>query len=95
MQIGTVIGHATATVKHASLAGWRLLVVQLLDLAGRPDGDPQLMLDQLGAGVGDRVLACNDGATAQQAGRHARPRRRAGSSRESATREARQCASPR
>jgi microcompartment protein CcmK/EutM len=66
VQIGTVIGHATATVKHASLAGWRLLVVQLLDLAGRPDGDPQLMLDQLGAGVGDRVVACNDGATAQQ-----------------------------
>ena len=30
MQIGLVVGHAVSTVKHATLSGWRLLVVQLL-----------------------------------------------------------------
>ena len=39
MQIGTVVGHAVATVKHASLTGWRLLLVQLLTTDGKPDGE--------------------------------------------------------
>ena len=66
MQVGEVIGHATATVKHASLSGWKLLIVQLVDLRGNADGEPLLMIDSLGAGLGDRVLACNDGAAAQK-----------------------------
>lgn len=66
MQLGKVIGHATATVKHASLVGWKLLVVQLLDVAGKADGEPILCVDSLGAGPGDRVVASNDGATVQK-----------------------------
>jgi len=62
MQIGEIIGHAVATVKHASLTGWRLPVIQLLGVDGMPDGEPILAIDSLGAGVGDRVLMCNDGA---------------------------------
>ena len=31
MQLGRVMGHATSTVKHPSLHGWRLLVVQPYD----------------------------------------------------------------
>ena len=30
MQIGRVVGHAVSTVKHPTLNGWRLLIVQLL-----------------------------------------------------------------
>jgi ethanolamine utilization protein EutN len=65
MQLGDVIGTATATVKHPSLTGWKLLVVQLLGVDDSPDGEPILVLDSLGAGVGDLVVASNDGASVQ------------------------------
>jgi len=66
MQIGSVVGHGVSTVKHASFQGWRLLLVQLLGVEDKPDGEPILMIDKMGAGVGDRVLACNDGAEARK-----------------------------
>lgn len=65
MQIGRVVGHAVATTKHASLRGWKLLLVQMLGMEGSPDGEPILAIDRLGAGSGDRVIVCNDGAEAR------------------------------
>jgi microcompartment protein CcmK/EutM len=65
MQVGDVIGTATATVKHPSLKGWKLLVVQLLGVNDALDGEPILVIDSLGAGVGARVIASNDGASVQ------------------------------
>jgi ethanolamine utilization protein EutN len=57
-----VIGYATATVKHPSMAGWKLLVVQPLAADGRsPDGDPVLAVDSLSAGARDMVLITSDG----------------------------------
>ena len=38
MQLGVVVGQAVSTVKHASMTGWRLLVVQLLTADGKEDG---------------------------------------------------------
>jgi len=62
MQSGTVIGTAHSTVKHASLNGWKLLVVQFYGVDGRtPDGDPVLAVDTLGAGTGDEVILSSDG----------------------------------
>jgi ethanolamine utilization protein EutN len=66
MQTGTVVGHATATVKHASMVGWRLLVVQLLTADGKEDGEPLLAIDNLGSGHGDRVILSNDGQAARE-----------------------------
>lgn len=66
MQTATVVGHAVSTVKHASLQGWRLLVVQPLTPAGTPDGEPLLAIDRLGAGRGNRVIICNDGLGARE-----------------------------
>jgi ethanolamine utilization protein EutN len=66
MQIGTVVGQAVSTVKHASLTGWRLLLVQLLTADGGPDGEPLLAIDDLGAGPADRVILTNDGASARE-----------------------------
>jgi ethanolamine utilization protein EutN len=61
MQIGLVMGTATATVKHSTLNGWKLLVVQPLLADGRrPDGDPQLVIDKYGAGRGQRVIMTSD-----------------------------------
>jgi len=62
MQLAKVVGRATATVKHPTLSGWRLLLVQPLDAAGAPDGDPQLAIDNLGSQTGDQVLVTTDGA---------------------------------
>lgn len=62
MQLARIIGTATATVKHPSLGGARLLVVQpLLADRTRPDGDPQLAIDTIAAGVGDVVVITSDG----------------------------------
>jgi ethanolamine utilization protein EutN len=65
MQLGRVLGTATATVKHPTLHGERMLVVQLMNASGGPDGEPILVFDRLGARRGDRVLATNDGAVLQ------------------------------
>ncbi|MDZ4784044.1 MAG: EutN/CcmL family microcompartment protein [Planctomycetia bacterium] len=62
MQLGRVIGTATATVKHPTLSGWKLLVVQLLMADGKSsDGEPVLAIDSMGAGGGDKVILTSDG----------------------------------
>ncbi len=66
MQIGVIVGQAVSTVKHPSFNGWRLLVVQLLTVNEAEDGEPILVIDHLGAGVGNRVIVCNDGAEARK-----------------------------
>ncbi|HXG10821.1 MAG TPA: EutN/CcmL family microcompartment protein [Gemmataceae bacterium] len=66
MQIARVVGQAVATVKHPSLHGWRLLVVQPLTIDGKADGEPLLAIDSLGAASADRVIVSNDGAGARE-----------------------------
>lgn len=62
MQIGRVVGTATATVKHSSMDGAKLLIVQLLQADGRTsDGEPVLAVDKLGAGRGENVILSSDG----------------------------------
>jgi microcompartment protein CcmK/EutM len=67
MQIGEVVGHAVATVKHPSMHGWRLLLVQPLGAQGQPDGEPILAIDNLGAASGSRVLLTSEGGAVRQA----------------------------
>ena len=62
MLLGRVIGNATATVRHPSMQGWKLLVVQPLSPDGQsPDGDPFLAVDRLGAGADELVIVSSDG----------------------------------
>ena len=57
-----VVATATATVKHPSLQGVRMLLVQAYGPDGAtPDGEPLLALDQLGAGTGAEVIITSDG----------------------------------
>jgi ethanolamine utilization protein EutN len=65
MQIARVVGQAVSTVKHPSLHGWRLLVVQPLTADGKEDGEPLLAIDSLGAGTAHLVIVSNDGAGAR------------------------------
>lgn len=66
MQMAEVIGQAIANVKHHSLKGWKLLLVQPLRLDGSEDGDPLLAIDAVGAGMGDRVIISSDGKSARE-----------------------------
>jgi len=62
MQNARVIGTARATVKHPSMEGWKLLVVETLGPDGQPDGEPPILaVDPLGAGYGDVVVVSSDG----------------------------------
>ena len=64
---GRVIGNATSTVKHSTMQGWKLLLVQPLlndDLSA--DGDPLLAVDLLGAGAGEIVIISSDGKAARE-----------------------------
>lgn len=65
MQLARVVGQAVSQVKHASLKGWKLLIVQPLTPDGGADGEPIVAIDSLGAGMGDEVLVSNDGAGAR------------------------------
>ncbi len=64
MQSGRVIGTARATIKHESLVGQRILIVQPLGAKDQKDGGPLLVIDQLGAAIGDRVMMTSDGKLA-------------------------------
>jgi ethanolamine utilization protein EutN len=66
MQLARVVGHATSTVKHPSLQGWRLVVVQPLASDEKEDGEPLLAIDNLGANPSSLVIMSNDGATARE-----------------------------
>lgn len=66
MQLGHVVGTATATVKHASLHGWRLLLVQLVDARGKPDGEPVLAIDSLGVAMGQTAILSSEGGAARE-----------------------------
>lgn len=66
MQTARVIGHATATVKHSSMNGWKLVVLQPLDINSEPDDFPQLAIDPLGAREGDFVFFTSDTRYIQQ-----------------------------
>jgi ethanolamine utilization protein EutN len=66
MQLAKVLGHATSTIKHPTLNGWRMLIVQPLDAREEPDGVPIIALDALGSGRGDHVVISSDGKAARE-----------------------------
>ncbi|MBN2473124.1 MAG: EutN/CcmL family microcompartment protein [Pirellulales bacterium] len=67
MYTGRVVGSATATVKHSSMEGCKLLLVMALRADGRGiEGDPILVVDTLGAGKGEKVMITSDGIAARE-----------------------------
>jgi ethanolamine utilization protein EutN len=71
MQLGLVVGTATSTVKHPTLIGQKMLVVQPLMADGAaPDGDPQIAVDAVGAGKGERVMITSDGRFVRELVKH-------------------------
>jgi ethanolamine utilization protein EutN len=66
MQLARVVGQGVSTIKHPSMQGWKLLLVQPLAKDGKEDGEPLLAIDNLGAGSAHLVIVSNDGAGARQ-----------------------------
>lgn len=68
MRIAVVEGNAVSTIKHQSMRGYKLLLVQPLDDQGKAgaEDDPLLVVDTIGAGHGVKVLISNDGKSARE-----------------------------
>ena len=65
MQTALIVGSTHATVKHESLVGQRMVIVQPLMLDETPDGPPLIAIDAFGARRGDRVMLTSDGLYAR------------------------------
>ena len=64
MIIARVVGNVVASQKQASHEGKKILLIQPLDLEDQPVGDVVVAVDAVGAGVGDRILAVQEGFSA-------------------------------
>lgn len=66
MLLARVTGTLWATVKHGSLEGEKLLIVQPLERSGASAGDEVVAVDRAGAGVGEVVLVLQEGGGCRQ-----------------------------
>ena len=64
MIIARVVGNVVATQKQEAHEGKKILLIQPLDLQNQPMGDAIVALDAVDAGIGDRVLAVQEGFSA-------------------------------
>jgi microcompartment protein CcmK/EutM len=64
MFLALVIGDVVSSVKHDSLRGMKLLVVERLSESGDLTGSSLLAVDSVDAGVGDTVLVVDEGGSA-------------------------------
>ena len=69
MKIAKVIGNIWATRKEDKLAGYKLLIVQPLNiLSGGKETEPLVACDIIGAGVGETVLIVSGSSARSAAG---------------------------
>lgn len=65
MKIARVAGTVVSPISHPFFQGQRLLLCDLLDVDGEPGGY-LIAVDVVDAGVGERVLICDEGTSARQ-----------------------------
>jgi microcompartment protein CcmK/EutM len=66
MYIGRVTGTVVATIHHETFDAHKTLLVDKLDLNGKPTGYYDIAVDVVQAGVGDVVLVLDEGNSARQ-----------------------------
>ncbi|MDK7347606.1 ethanolamine utilization microcompartment protein EutN, partial [Bifidobacterium dentium] len=66
MKLAVVTGQIVCTVRHHGLAHDKLLMVEMIDPQGNPDGQCAVAIDNIGAGTGEWVLLVS-GSSARQA----------------------------
>jgi len=62
--LARVIGEVVATVKHSSLHGQKILIIERVSPWDSGPGDTLLAIDSVDAGVGDTVLVVDEGSSA-------------------------------
>jgi ethanolamine utilization protein EutN len=67
MLLARVEGNLTATRKHPSFEGWRLVICQPISQNGAAEGVPQVAIDAQGAALHQRVVISSDGLAARKA----------------------------
>ena len=72
MFLARVVGEVVATIKHAQLAGQKLLLVRGVDPDGGATARLMIALDTVDAGPGDQVLVADEGNSAAQVLRRGR-----------------------
>ena len=66
MYIGRISGTVVATIKNELFENRKLLVVDRLDLDGKPTPKYDIAVDMVQAGIGDLVLVLDEGNSARQ-----------------------------
>jgi microcompartment protein CcmK/EutM len=66
VRIGRVVGTVVSTINAPVFDGRRLLLCDLLDASGRPDGGYLICVDTVGSGAGEAVLIVDEGNSARQ-----------------------------
>ena len=69
MFLARIDGTLTSTVKHETLGGFRFLIAQRLEGDGSDSGEPQILVDWMGANVGSIVLVSTDDDIAESFGK--------------------------
>jgi ethanolamine utilization protein EutN len=67
MLLARVVGNLTATRKHPSFEGWRLIICQPITREGSDSGVPIVAIDSHGAALHQRVIISSDGAASRKA----------------------------
>jgi ethanolamine utilization protein EutN len=65
MKLARVIGNVVSTHKDENAQGWKLMLVQPVNLELQPKGDPAVAVDAVNAGDDELVLICS-GSSARQ-----------------------------
>lgn len=74
MWIGVVVGTVVSTRKDERLVGFKLLAVRPLDLTGQGRNEGcKVVVDRIGAGVGERVLVVGGSSARSAAGSREAP----------------------
>jgi ethanolamine utilization protein EutN len=66
VKVARVAGTVVSTIQSEILDGRKLLLCDVLDAAGQPDGSYLIGVDVVGAGVGETVLLLDEGTSARQ-----------------------------
>lgn len=73
MILAMVVGNVVASAKSAKTDGLKMLIVQPLDLEGKPKGNYVVAFDAIGAGVGEVVLYVTGSSARQTPATDGRP----------------------
>jgi ethanolamine utilization protein EutN len=66
VKLARVVGTVVSTIQSDTFDDRKLLLCDLLDASGQPDGNHLIAVDVVGAGAGETVLLLDEGTSARQ-----------------------------